>query len=101
MAAKGTQSKNNIFKALKQFYPDAFWEEEGKILRIPQEENGEIVEIKVQLTAAKVPMTKTAVKTSAFENDIIAEEPKKSVTVAEPTVEEKENVEKLLRSLNF
>ena len=101
MAAKGTQSKNNIFKTLKQFYPDAFWEEEGKILRIPQEENGEIVEIKVQLTAAKVPMTKISIKTSAFENDVAAEEPKKSVTVAEPTVEEKENVEKLLRSLNF
>ena len=99
MAAKGTQSKNNIFKALQQIYSDAFWEEEGKILRIPQEENGEIIEIKVQLTAAKMPMGKAPIKTSAFENDKTIE--KNTNTTIEPTAEEKENVEKLLKSLNF
>ena len=56
----------------------------------------------IPLSLSRNSSTKTNVgKTSAFENDVTAEEPKKSVTVAEPTVEEKENVEKLLRSLNF
>ena len=101
--AKGTQSKTVIFEALRKTFPDAFWEEDGKILRIPLDENGDIVEIKVTLTAAKVAIFKALNKTSAFSNEEPAEVPVETPTHAsiEPTEEEKQNVEKLLRSLNF
>ena len=33
--AKGTESKNVIFSKLQEVFPDAFWEDQGKILRIP------------------------------------------------------------------
>ena len=51
--ARGAQSKTAIFNKLMEVYPDAFFEDEGKILRIPLNEDGELVEIKVTLTAAK------------------------------------------------
>lgn len=51
MAAKGTQSKETILKALQTIFKGAFVHD--KILRIPVIENGEPVEIKVTLTAAK------------------------------------------------
>lgn len=51
MAAKGTQSKEAIYKALEMLFPNAFWN--GKEFRIPCQENGEVVEIKCALTAAK------------------------------------------------
>lgn len=51
MAAKGTQSKEAIYKTLEMLFPNAFWN--GKEFRIPCQENGEVVEIKCALTAAK------------------------------------------------
>ncbi len=63
--AKGTESKNLIFAELRRVYPDAFWEDEGKILRIPMNEGGTPIEIKVTLTAAKNILGSGAVE-SAF-----------------------------------
>ena len=68
MAAKGAVSKNTIFTKLKEVYSDAFWEDEGKILRIPLDEDGTRVEIKVQLTAAKTNLGGDNVS-SAFDNN--------------------------------
>ena len=47
MAARGTESKGIIFGKLKEIYPNSFWEDEGKILRIPMNEGGTPIEIKV------------------------------------------------------
>ena len=96
MAAKGTESKISIFSNLQKLYPNSFWEDPDKILRIPMEENGETIEIKVSLTAAKVNLQNTEVK-SAF-NDLATEEQKVDI---EPTAEEKANIETLLKSLNM
>lgn len=52
MAAKGTASKQIIFNKLKEVFPKAFMESD-KIMRIPLEEDGTSIEIKVSLTAAK------------------------------------------------
>ena len=37
--AKGTDSKNIIFTKLMEVFPDAFWEDAGKILRVPFNED--------------------------------------------------------------
>lgn len=96
MAAKGTESKCIIFNKLKEIYPNSFWEDEGKILRIPMNEGGTPIEIKVTLTAAKNILGSGAVE-SAFPtaSEPVIEKP------VEMTEEEKENVATLLASLNL
>lgn len=105
MAARGTESKNKIFTKLMEAYPNAFWEDEGKILRVPLDENGTRVEIKITLTAAKNNLG-GEVAESAFPE----ESPVKSDFMPAPaapnketevTPEEKENVRKLIESLNL
>lgn len=96
MAAKGTESKGIIFGKLQEVYPNAFWEDEGKILRIPMTEGGNLVEIKVTLTTAKNLLGGTEMP-SAFE---AASAPAQTPKV-QMTEEEKDNVAKLLASLNM
>lgn len=96
MAAKGIGSKCIIFNKLKEIYPNSFWEDENKILRIPMNEGGTPIEIKVTLTAAKNILGSGAVE-SAFPS---ASEPVVESPV-EMTEEEKENVATLLASLNL
>ena len=96
MAAKGTESKCIIFNKLKEIYPNSFWEDENKILRIPMNEGGNPIEIKVTLTAAKNILGSGAVE-SAFStaSEPVVEKP------VEMTEEENENVATLLASLNL
>jgi hypothetical protein len=104
MAAKGTASKQIVFNKLMEVFPGCFWEDENKILRVPLDEDGARVEIKVTLTAAKTnlgdgkPVSAFSNQsTSAFENYPVEEK----TPDIEPSQEEKENVAKLLASLGF
>lgn len=96
MAARGIGLKCIIFNKLKEIYPNSFWEDENKILRIPMNEGGTPIEIKVTLTAAKNILGSGAVE-SAFPtaSEPVVEKP------VEMTEEEKENVATLLASLNL
>ena len=96
MAARGTESKSVIFNKLKEIYPNSFWEDENKILRIPMSEGGAPIEIKVTLTAAKNILGSGTVE-SAFPtvSEPVVEKP------VEMTEEEKEDVATLLASLNL
>lgn len=104
--AKGTESKNIIFTKLKEVYPESFWEDEGKILRIPINENGTRVEIKVTLTAAKTNLKEDTL-TSAFSDDgpIVPisknTETSTSSNDIEPTEEEKANIDRLINILGL
>ncbi len=105
MAARGTESKNIIFAKLQEVFPNAFWEDQGKILRIPLDENGARVEVKVTLTAAKNNLKdENAVSAFSDTNSFsLNDTPNKSndIKSLEPTQEEKENVSKLLAALNL
>ncbi len=105
MAAKGTESKNIIFSKLQEVFSGSFWEDQGKILRIPLNENGARVEIKVTLTAAKTNLGGEGVE-SAFEASPVVytnttSEMASSNSTLEPTQEEKDNVAKLIASLGL
>jgi hypothetical protein len=50
---RGQLSKDNITKAILQIFSGSFVEPSGKIIRIPTTCEGENIEIKIQLTAAK------------------------------------------------
>ena len=51
--ARGTQSKENITKALLKIFPGSFVDADGKTVRIPTTCEGELIEIKMTMTAAK------------------------------------------------
>ena len=102
MAARGTESKNIIFNKLQEMFPNSFWEDENKILRIPLDENGARVEVKVTLTAAKNNLGGETIE-SAFDASPVVKNSEiiKEKTVLEPTQEEKDNVAKLIASLGL
>ena len=93
MAAKGSESKEIIIKKILDSFPNSFLY--GKEIRIPMDEDGERVEIKVTLTCAKVnvgggePAQETSTEVSAS--------PISSI----PTEEEKRNVADLLAKLGI
>lgn len=105
MAAKGTESKNTIFNKLMEIFPDAFWENEGKILRVPMDENGNRVEVKVQLTAAKNNLGGEGVPSAFTINETPGPIYSRDATIqsdkTEMTEEEKANVQKLIQSLGL
>lgn len=105
MAARGSVAKEQITNQILAAFPGSF--KYDKEIRVPVEENGEIVQIKLTLTAAKVNVeaggdsilpgsipvasVKPAVKPAPVEQK----------TFVQPTAEEKHNVESLLSLLGL
>ena len=54
MAAKGTSSKIEVGNIIIDAFDDAFWNGEGKEIRVNMMENGEPIQVKLALTVAKV-----------------------------------------------
>ena len=103
--AKGAESKSIIFDKLLATFNGSFMQDD-KILRIPMTENGEIVEIKVTLTAAKDILGEGTVSTvpdrekSAFEVEPVATV-KNTVESCALTEDETQNIMDLAKILNF
>lgn len=104
MAARGAESKEKVMQVILETFPSAF--KYDKEIRIPMYENGEEIQIKVALTAAKTNVesggdtavpgaTKTVVK------EIAATGPVETTGPVEPTEEEKRNVANLLNMLGL
>lgn len=102
--AKGALAKENIIEKLLATFDGAF--RHDKEIRIPMMENGEEVQIKVALTCAKtnvdrgsdIALPGASMSTSTAE--VVAFSPS-TASVAEPTAEEKKNVEDLLAKLGL
>lgn len=93
--AKGAESKAKLIEKLKEIYPDAF--EYGKEFRIPFEEDGQRVEIKVALTCAKSNVGgEGASEVSGVESNTPVD-----VVPAAPTEEEKANIAALMDRLGL
>ena len=104
MAAKGALAKEEIFAKILETFEGSFMFNGGKEVRIPWDENGNEVQIKVTLTAAKdLVSPEGEVKKAAAvakEEGPVANFPAPHKNV-EPTAEEKQNVEDLLKSLGL
>lgn len=89
--AKGSASKEIIFAKMQEMFSGSFMAD-SKTLRIPMEEDGQIIEIKVTLTAAKdiLGSAPAPVKTEVIDS---------GGKVATPTAEEKARVESMIRAL--
>lgn len=106
MALKGAIAKEEITKKILEVFPAAF--RYDKEIRIPWTEDGEQVQIKVALTAAKVMVNAggdVTVPGGAVEE--VAAAPSQETSVAskvadtETSAEEKANLSALLRSLGL
>lgn len=89
---RGSQAKAEILAKLQEIYPDSFLVD--KVLRIPMVEDGQTVEIKITLTAAKNIL--------GGAKEIEAKTVNTSSTMStEPTEEEKIKVAEALKSLGM
>ena len=108
MAARGAESKEEVANIILQTFPAAFKYE--KEIRIPMMENGELIQIKVTLTAAKTNVEigedtalpgADAIDLSNLATSAEPAELKQDAVYIEPTAEEKENVKSFLGLLGL
>ena len=105
MAARGAESKEKVAEIILQTFPAAFKYE--KEIRVPMMENGELIQIKVTLTAAKtnVDVGEDTALPGADAIDLAKTaapaELKQDAVYIEPTAEEKENVKSFLGMLGL
>lgn len=100
--AKGTQSKDAITKKLLETFKGSFLD--GRVVRVPMIENGEEVQIKITLTAAKDLITPDGDAVEKVEPEMLNFEEEAAAAQATPTVqditpEEQENIKNLLQAL--
>lgn len=102
--ARGQIAKAEIQKKILNNFEGAFLYNDGKEIRIPIEENGELIQIKVVLTAAKENVEQgadNALPGAAAEKIEFEETKKVSTKTVEATEEEKNNVNELLKALGL
>lgn len=93
--AKGAIAKTEVIAKIKEIFPEAF--EYGKELRIPLEEDGQRVEIKVALTCAKTNVGGDGASVeSQVESNVAV-----NVPAAAPSEEEKQNISDLMSRLEL
>lgn len=102
--AKGALAKEQIFKRMLETFDGSFMYNGGKELRIPWDEEGNLVQIKVALTCAKDMVSASGeverVAAASSQADALASFPAPHKPV-EPSDEEKKNVEDLLAALGL
>lgn len=82
--ARGSQAKTLIGTAILNVFPGAFIDSDGKTIRIPANEDGTDLEIKITLTAAK---------------DIVGGQPAMTTTDSQPIPQNKEMTEEEIKAV--
>jgi len=101
--ARGAIAKQEVQKKLLEMFPGSFLYNDGKELRIPCQENGETVQIKVALTCAKenVEMGADAAIPGDFPAPKMTAPTPERTEPVKPTDAEKQAVADLLKSLGL
>lgn len=102
MAARGAIAKEQITQQILEAFAGSF--KYDKEIRIPIMENGEQIQIKVTLTAAKTNVeggSDTALPGEVATPTATAKPLKENTVVAEVTEEEKQNVMKAMAALGL
>jgi hypothetical protein len=101
--ARGAEFKKEITKKILEFFPNSFLYNDGKEIRICGQENGEEIQVKVTLTAAKENVYSgqdNATPGVAAEINFEDNKPiEKKIT--QPTQEEKDNVKRLMETFGL
>ena len=96
MAARGAWSKEQVTNKILETFPGSFVNE--KEIRIPMIENGDRIEIKVTLTAAKTNVGRDAANEATQGTEAAVSAP---TEVLPPSEEEKAQVNNLLAKLGL
>lgn len=106
--AKGSVAKSEVYNKIMEIFPGSFMYNSDKELRINTTENGELVQLKLVLTASKTIVENEISSTSSIVEDdcdfplpwnTVPEEPvKKNLEV---TQEEKDELSNLMKVLNL
>ena len=108
--ARGTESKSYITKKILETFEGSFLYNDGKEIRIPLKEDGEIVQIKVTLTCAKTNVStedstpaefKTIPAANASNELNFEDTPAPSPAEINATPEEKANIARLVEKFNI
>ncbi len=100
--AKGSVAKAEVMKEILQLFGDAaFMSSDGKELRIEKNEDGEVVQIKVALTCAKVNIDRPSsdVGNVSTSTPSVFKPSNPETNTKEPTDEEKQLVVDMLAKL--
>ena len=95
--ARGAQAKEEITKKILEVFNGSFIND--KEIRVPVEENGEIVQVKITLTAAKENVGDPAGGVAAVQTNVPVEN--KATEANLITQDEKESVEAMLERLGL
>ena len=101
--ARGAKLKQEVMNKILETFEGSFLYNDGKEVRICGNEDGEEIQIKVTLTAAKenvYPGGENAIPGSTISKDIPQTEVAKQ-TITEPSQQEMQNVQDLLKSLGL
>lgn len=101
MAAKGSIVKAETFKTIMDMFPGSFMYNDGKELRINCIEDGNLVQLKLTLTAAKEPIEDGGVLDFAKKTETTAQTTSAAPQSFEPTEEEKNIVNDLISKLGL
>ena len=102
--SKGQESKKIINDKILEMFEGSFLYNDGKEIRIPIEENGEIIQIKCVLTASKVavePGSDNAMPTATVVTNTSTFEAPVEKTIVQVSEEEKANLAKMMQSLGL
>lgn len=108
--ARGTESKSYITKKILETFEGSFLYNDGKEIRIPLKEDGEIVQIKVTLTCAKTNVStedstpaefKTTPAANASNELNFEDAPAPSPAEINTTPEERANIARLVEKFNI
>jgi hypothetical protein len=101
MAVKGTILKKEITDKILEVFPGSFLYNDGKEIRIPGMEDGQLIQVKVALTCAKTNVEQNG--ENALPGEVMSTSTMDSTpqTTVEISQEEKDNVKKLMASLGL
>ena len=100
MAVKGIILKKEITDKILETFPGSFLYNDGKEIRIPGMEEGQLIQVKVALTCAKTNVEQDGENALPGELNVGIPENKVQTTV-EVSQEEKDNVKKLMAILGL
>ena len=95
--ARGAKAKEEVIAKILETFSGSF--KNDKEIRIPIQEDGEIIQIKVALTAAKVNVSPDGEDAIFMNNTSTTPAELAKSSIVEPTEEEKRNVEEIIRNL--
>jgi hypothetical protein len=101
MALKGTILKKEITDKILEVFPGSFLYNDGKEIRIPGMEEGQLLQVKVALTCAKTNVEQNGENAIPGEEMPVTTTETVSQTSVEVSQEEKDNVKKLMASLGL